>query len=305
MADMDGDVTSKPDELKKRIRNWWADAPMTYGEDHGQALYTRPDGSVERVDIGSMRFFELADEVFYRWNRPIHDETGNFGRIFDYETYRGGKVLEVGCGMGCMAMNWAQHGVALTAVDLNPVAIQQTRNRFQIYGLEGDIREADSEALPLGDGQFDFAYSWGVLHHSPNIRQAIREICRVLKPGGRIGLMLYHRHSVLSLYQVAFQEGIVNMENRFLDPLEVSSRYGDGARQEGNPHTWPVTKREVRRDLMPDFNDVQIRVLGTDVPDSLNTWYPNLSGRFLSERLMKALARRWGWSLWITGVKPS
>jgi 2-polyprenyl-3-methyl-5-hydroxy-6-metoxy-1,4-benzoquinol methylase len=295
------------EELKAKIRNWWAGAPMTYGEDHGRATYHRPDGSTETVELGSQRFFELADEVFYRWNRPIHDVTGNFGRIFDYQRYGAtrSKVLEIGCGMGCMAMNWAQHGADMTAIDLNPVAIEQTRRRFEVFGLKGDIREADSEALPLADGQFDFAYSWGVLHHTPNIRRAIQEVRRTLKPGGQLGLMLYHRHSFLSRYQVAYQEGYVNFESGFLNPLELSSRYGDGGRQEGNPHTWPVTKREVRRDLMPDFDDVQIRVLGTDVPETLNSWFPNFSNRFLSERMNKALARRWGWSLWITGVKPS
>src|SRR3546814_15282205 len=88
--------------------------------------------------------------------------------------------------------------------------------------------------------------------------------------------MLYHRRSVLSKILVGWQEGYVNMESRFLDPLELSSRYGDGGRQEGNPHTWPVTRREVRRDLMCDFSDLDIRVLGTDVPEALNTWFPNL-----------------------------
>jgi ubiquinone/menaquinone biosynthesis C-methylase UbiE len=289
--------------LKSEIRNWWATAPMTYGDDHGATTYHRLDGSVERVEIGSKRFFELADERFYRWNEPIRGPAGPFARIFDYDRFRGRHVLEIGCGMGCMAMNWAQRGSAVTAVDLNPVAIAQTRRRFETFGLAGEILEADAESLPFGDNYYHFAYSWGVLHHTPGIRQAIREIYRVLAPGGQIGLMLYNRNSFLYRYSVAYQEGIVNGERCFLDELALASRYGDGARDEGNPHTWPVTKREVRRDLMPMFGDVKIKVLGTDVPEIVDTWCPRVS-RFMTASMIKSLARRWGWSLWITGTKP-
>jgi hypothetical protein len=116
--------------------------------------------------------------------------------------------------------------------------------------------------------------------------------------------MLYNRNSVLYRYSVGYQEGIVNGERLFLDELELASRYGDGARQEGNPHTWPVTDREVRRDLMPMFEDVVVQVLGTDVPDLLNTWFPRLT-RFMTPSMIKAVDRRWGWSLWITGRKPA
>ena len=289
--------------LKDKIRQWWANSPMTYGEDHGRAVYTMPDGTTESAELGSRRFFELADDVFYRWNRPIHLPDAPFGRIFDYERYRGLNVLEVGCGMGCMAMNWARQGAHVTAIDLNPVAIEQTRRRFAAFDLEGDIREVDAETLPFTEAQFDFVYSWGVVHHTPNIRTAIAEMYRVLKPGGRAGLMLYHRHSFLSKILVGWEEGYVNMERAFLDILELSSRYGDGGRQEGNPHTWPVTRREVRRDLMPQFADLEIRVLGTDVPEAVNTLLPGLGNR-MPLPLTKALARRWGWSLWITGEKP-
>src|SRR5215831_12529859 len=101
-------------DLKEKIRDWWSAAPMTYGEQHGTTNYVRPDGSVESVDFGSRRFFELADEKFYSWNVPLHTEKGRFGAIFPYEDLRGRRVLEVGCGMGCMAMNWAQHGAHVT-----------------------------------------------------------------------------------------------------------------------------------------------------------------------------------------------
>jgi hypothetical protein len=54
-------LNNKAAEKKQAIREWWADAPMTYAEDHGHVEYRLPDGSMERVEIGSKRFYELAD----------------------------------------------------------------------------------------------------------------------------------------------------------------------------------------------------------------------------------------------------
>ncbi len=287
---------------KERIRDWWAAAPMTYGERHGTTEFARADGSVETVEIGSQRFFELADERFYSWNAPLHTAVGPFAAIFPYSSMRGRRVLEIGCGMGCMAMNWARREAEITAVDLNPVSVAQTRRRFDLLGLKGDIRQADAEALPFAENSFDYVYSWGVLHHTPGTAKAVAEIHRVLKPGAEAGIMLYHRRSILFMMTVAYQEGFINLERQFLDPLGLASRYGDGAREEGNPHTWPVTHREVRDELFRSFRNVETRVLGTDIPPILSAWKPNL-GETLSKSSLAALARRFGWSLWITGTK--
>jgi ubiquinone/menaquinone biosynthesis C-methylase UbiE len=298
-------MMAAPATLKSAIRDWWASNPMTYGAEHGVTEYTRPDGTVEKVEIGTRRFFELADETFYSWNPSLHDASGHFGSLFDYRRFRDKAVLEIGCGMGCMAMNWAQRGARVTAVDLNPVAVHQTTQRFKAFNLLGDIREADAELLPFPDASFDFVYSWGVLHHTLGTRRALAEVYRVLKPGGCAGIMLYNRQSLLYWYIISYLEGLVNLEAEFLEPLELASRYSDGDRKEGNPHTWPVTRREVRRELMAQFADLQIQTFGTDVPWILDHWYPGLASRLLPHAIVEAIARRFGWSLWITGGKPA
>ena len=292
------------EQSKSDVREWWAANPMTYGFEHGLTEYVDESGVRRPIPLASREFFEHADKVFYEWNAPRHTPEAKFGRIFDYQRYRGARVLEVGCGMGCMAMNWAQQGAELSAVDLNPVAVRQTRLRFELFGLAGDIREADGESLPFEDASFDFAYSWGVLHHSPDTARSIAQLYRVLKPDGRAGVMLYHRNSFLFRYLAQYIEGFLNMESRFLSPLDLASRYGDGERQEGNPHTWPVAIKEVKRDLFAQFADVNVEVLGTDVGWILDHWLPGFGSSFLPTKLRAALDRRFGWSLWITARKP-
>jgi SAM-dependent methyltransferase len=295
--------SNRPDASRRAdVRRWWAEFPMTYGEEHGNTLY---GAGGEHVDapLGSREFFEKADATLYRWNEPLHGPEGPFSRLFDYPAHRGKRVLEVGCGMGCMAMNWARQGAVVSAVDLNPVAVAQTRTRFEIFGLSGDIREADAAALPYADASFDYVYSWGVLHHSPDLRRSLDELHRVMRPGARIGVMLYNRESLLFRFLVRWQEGCVNLERRWLDELALASRYGDGERREGNPHTWPVTQHEIRTELFTAFDNVDCRVLGTDVPNVLNIWGFELGSRVMPRPAIDALARRWGWSLWATGAR--
>jgi len=58
---------------------------------------------------------------------------------------------------------------------------------------------ADGEALPFDDNSFDIVYSWGVLHHSPDTEKAIEEVYRVLRPGGRSCIMIYHNPSIVGI----------------------------------------------------------------------------------------------------------
>ena len=287
---------------KKEVKNWWADNPMTYGSVHGKTGY--PDNPERSVPLGSPEFFAEVDQTFYSWNDPLHDQTGWFGKLFPYERFREKRVLEVGCGMGTMSMNWARHGAIVQPVDLNPVAAVQTTNRMRLNNIPVQAAQADGNHLPFADATFDYVYSWGVLHHSPMLELSIEQLLRVLKPGGEFGVMLYNRRSLLYWYFIQYREGFLHRESAFLSPLQLASRYTDGEREEGNPHTWPVTEPEMKELFGRFAREVRFDVLGTDVDFFLTelSVFPGLARRI--PRAMKdALMRRWGWSLWIKGVK--
>jgi ubiquinone/menaquinone biosynthesis C-methylase UbiE len=89
----------------------------------------------------------------------------------------------------------------VSGVDLTAAAIDHARARLELGNLAADdLRVSNAEKLDHPNDTFDLVYSWGVIHHSPSIEQALREIVRVTKPGGTVKLMLYNRRSLAALY---------------------------------------------------------------------------------------------------------
>ena len=121
-------------------------------------------------------------------------------------------------------------------------------------------------------------------------------------PGGGFGVMLYNRRSLFHWYMTAYIEGFLHLESRFLNALELASRYGDGRREEGNPHTWPVTVDEIRAVMAPGCDPFEARILGTELDSVLRYMVPGL-GMVLPRLVKKAWARRYGWSIWFHGRK--
>ena len=102
--------------------------------------------------------------------------------------------------MGADHVEWAKSGPRhLAGIDLTPRALAWTAQRLETHGLISDLREGDAENLPFRDNSFSIVYSWGALHHSPDTQRAFLEAYRVLRPGGTLRAMIYHRPSVVGL----------------------------------------------------------------------------------------------------------
>lgn len=110
---------------------------------------------------------------------------------------RGKRVLEVGCGTGLVLARIAPHAARAVGVDLSPGMLERARAR----GL--DVHEGSATALPFEDASFDVVCSFKVLAHVPEIEQALREVSRVLAPGGVAVLEFYNRRSLRYLARLA------------------------------------------------------------------------------------------------------
>ena len=76
--------------------------------------------------------------------------------------------------------------------------METTRQHLALHGLRSTLRRADAEELPFADASFDVVYSWGVMHHSERPEAIVREIQRVLKPGGTFIGMMNSRRSLVA-----------------------------------------------------------------------------------------------------------
>ena len=123
------------------------------------------------------------------------------------EGVAGQSLLEIGCGIGIDTRSLADLGFRdVVGVDLTEAAIDLARRRAEAEGRRTlRFEVANGEQLPFADASFDVVYSFGVIHHTPSITQAIAEIRRVLRPGGRALVMIYHRHSLVDLIHRVFR----------------------------------------------------------------------------------------------------
>lgn len=97
----------------------------------------------------------------------------------------GKQILEVGCGRGVGVEILLALGAArVTGFDLDPEMVVLARQRLAKYGGCAHVFVGDAEAIAAPDASFDAVVDYGIIHHIPNWRQALREIARVLKPGG-------------------------------------------------------------------------------------------------------------------------
>ena len=291
-------------ELKERVRAFWQAHPC--GTKFSDA------------EIGTREFFERIEAHRYAKEWHIPDAA-------DFAGAHGLRVLEIGCGLGTDGVQFAKAGADYTGVDLTDAAIELARKRFEVSGLRGELRVSDAENLDFADESFDLVYSHGVLHHTPDIARAVSEIHRVLKPGGRAIVMLYHRDSYnyrvgirvlrragsrllksesgIKLVHRLTGEPIDSLReharivkastNGYLASDEFLSQSTDGA---GNPLARVYSRREARQ-LFKDFREVKLRAY------FLNKRFVPVIGSLLPRTIESALATRWGWHLWIYATK--
>jgi ubiquinone/menaquinone biosynthesis C-methylase UbiE len=224
------------------------------------------------ADQASDRYFDEIEQRRYRWHYHLRD-------LFTSLKGSHGRLLEVGCGIGVDSIQLARCGFDVTAVDLTESAIRVARQFAERRGVDVDFVVGNAEGLDFPDASFDAVYSFGVLHHTPDIESAVAEVRRVLRPGGTAHVMLYHTYS------------LVNLVHRVLRLPYESPR----DRKDHCPVVYTFSRREVRR-LFGAFSKVSVTA---DYPF---TYGFGPLGR-LPVWLLRPLGRAMGWHLMITAVR--
>jgi len=101
------------------------------------------------------------------------------------ERLTGQRLLEIGCGRGVGIEILLDRGAKeVTAIDIDPAMVELARKRLARHGDRVRVAVGDVQALDAPDAGFDGVVDFGILHHVPDWQKAIREIARVLAPGG-------------------------------------------------------------------------------------------------------------------------
>lgn len=242
----------------------------------------RPCGSTELANgKDGAEFFRAHAQIRYRREPEIP-------LFAEFNCWAGRRVLEIGVGMGADYVRFLKAGANAVGLDLSSHSLELARENASTNGVDPKLLNADAESLPFKDRTFDLVYSWGVLHHSPDVERTISEARRVLMPRGECRVMLYHRRSLVALqlyarYGVGRSQPFADISHLFAEYLE-------------SPGTKAFTGAEVR-ELFSGFREIEIR--------SVATAYDLRLGRrwFAPRWMLRLVPSGLGWFLLVRAIK--
>jgi len=269
-------------------RAWWSATPMRYNWRQEIAF---PLHSAEYFSEVDARFFASARRYMPWRELP-------FDREIPYPQLAGLDVLEIGVGQGSHAGLIAPRARSFTGIDITEPAVAATSRRMQQLGLaNARILQIDAEEMSFPDGSFDYIWSWGVIHHSADTRRVLEQMHRVLRPGGRANVMVYHR----SVWKYYVFDGLLKglAQGRFLRGRslhDVNQAATDGAiARYYRKHEWRALSADLFR--IDDFRVTGLKVELIPLPagrlkDMLERALPDALTRFFTNAL--------GWGSFLT-----
>jgi len=255
------------DNLIEKIKQYWDRQPCNIN--HSQA------------EIGSEQFFVENSNKRYFVEPHIKD-------FAQFHQYQGKRVLEIGCGIGADAAEFVKHGAEYVGVDLSQESVTLARKRFEVFDLQGKFYVMDgADTAALAElGKFDLVYSYGVLHHYPDLPQVLGNISQALDTGSDFRFLVYAKNS----WKYA-------MIRAGLDQFEA---------QAGCPYARAYTAEEIQ-DLLHGFDIQSIKQTHCfmyNVPMYKQGIY-ELEPWFLAmpEQMREAVKENLGWHLLVNAKK--
>ena len=255
-------------QLLEQIRTYWNNRPCNIR--HSQS------------PIGTKEYFDEVEARRYA-NEP-HNYT-----FPEFDRWKGKRVLEIGCGIGTDATNFARAGAKYTGVDLSIESIKLAKQRLDIFGLEGEFFECNAEELNSAfdpHEKFDLIYSFGVIHHAPRPDRVVACLPNLLAAGGEIKCMLYAKNSWKNIM--------------------IEAGWDQPEAQDNCPQAMTYTKQEAR-ELFREFDNVHVEqdfIFPWNIEHYVKYEYVKQPWfESMPPELFKIMERALGWHLLITAKK--
>ena len=230
--------------------------------------------------VGTKQYFDEVEERKYFVEPHIP-------AFADFPKWAGKRVLEIGCGMGTDATNFARNGAIYTGVELSSESLNLARQRFEVFGLPGRFIEGNAEEIDqlLHGETFDLVYSFGVLHHTPSLENALSGIHTLMHPDSMFKMMVYAENSWKS---AMINAGLDQPEAQYGCPIantytsheiqEIMHNSGFRVQKISQDHVFPYVIEEYKK-----YNYVR------------ESWFQNMPSEVFG-----ALEKQLGWHLLIT-----
>lgn len=248
-------------------------------------------------EVGTAEYFDEVEARKYFVEPHIP-------RFADFERWKGKRVLEIGCGIGTTAVSFARHGATVTAVDLTETALDIARQRAKVFDLEDRMTfyQANAEELTsvVPVEKYDLIYSFGVIHHSPNPGQILRQARQYAHPDTTLKVMVYNHYSWKALW-VLLRSG----KGQFWKIRELMAKHSEA--QTGCPITYTYTRGQGRQLLESSgFRQTEsfvdhifpYRIRDYKEYRYRREWYFACMPR----SLFRLLEQQYGWHLCLTGI---
>lgn len=235
------------------------------------------------MEVGSKEFFDQVEERKYF----VEPHIPGFA---DFPRWRGKKVLEIGCGIGTDAVNFARNGAEYVGVDVSQESLDIARRRFDVFGLDGHFFEGNAEdvaTLVHGFDSFDLIYSFGVIHHTPDPLAVLVSARTLCQPGTELRVMVYARNSWKS---AMIEAGLDQPEAQSGCPIARTYTEGEIAALLDEAG-FSVTK--IRQDHIFPYQVEAYR----NYEYRLQPWFESME-----PRMFEALEKTFGWHLLVTAL---
>ena len=251
-----------------QVRDYWNNRPCNLR--HSQS------------PVGTKEYFEEVEARRYA-NEP-HNYT-----FPEFDRWKGKRVLEIGCGIGTDAVNFARAGANYTGIDLSAESVKIAKQRFEVFGLTGEIFEANAEELDNvfdPHEKFDLIYSFGVIHHAPRPERVVAHLPGLLKDDGECRVMLYAKNSWKNML--------------------IEANWDQPEAQDNCPQAVTYTKQEAR-ELFRAFDNVHVDqdfIFPWNIEHYVKYEYVKQPWfEAMPDELFKIMEKSLGWHLMITAKK--